>query len=64
MRMVICLQIQHFKLWKNYFTQSLNVRNANDVKEVEVHTTQPLVPGPHWLEVATAVAKFKLWVAR
>jgi hypothetical protein len=29
--------------WKNYFSQLLNVHN--DVRQIEVHTAEPLVPG-------------------
>jgi hypothetical protein len=35
--------------WKNYFSQLLN----------EVHTVEPLVPGPSRLEVEIASAKLK-----
>jgi hypothetical protein len=31
--------------WKNYFSQLLNVHNVSDVRQIEVHTTEPLVPG-------------------
>jgi hypothetical protein len=34
--------------WKNYFSQLLNVHN---VGQIEVHTAEPLVPGPSRLEV-------------
>jgi predicted metalloendopeptidase len=29
--------------WKNYFTQLLNVHNVSDVRQIEVHTAEPLV---------------------
>jgi hypothetical protein len=32
---------------------------VNDVKEIEVHTAEPLVPGPSLLEVEIAIAKLK-----
>jgi hypothetical protein len=32
--------------WKNYFSQLLNVHNVSDVRQIEVHTAEPLVPGP------------------
>jgi hypothetical protein len=44
--------------WKNYFTQLLNVHNVSGVGQIEVYTTEPLVPGPS-LEVAVAVTKLK-----
>jgi hypothetical protein len=44
--------------WKNYFSQPLNVHNVSDVRQIEVHTAEPLVPGPS-LEVEIAIAKLK-----
>jgi hypothetical protein len=32
--------------WKNCFSQLLSVHNVSDVRHIEVHTTEPLVPGP------------------
>jgi hypothetical protein len=31
--------------WKNDFSHLLNVHNVSDVRQIEVHTTEPLVPG-------------------
>jgi hypothetical protein len=31
---------------KSYFSQLLNVHNVSDVREIEVHTDESLVPGP------------------
>jgi hypothetical protein len=45
--------------WKNYFSQLLNVHNVSDVRQIEVHTAEPLVPGPSCLEVEIAIAKLK-----
>jgi hypothetical protein len=45
--------------WKNYFSQLLNVHNVSDVRQIEVHTAEPSVPGPNHLEVETAIAKLK-----
>jgi hypothetical protein len=45
--------------WKNYFSQLLNVHNASEVRQIEVHTPKPLVPGPSRLEVEIAIAKLK-----
>jgi hypothetical protein len=44
---------------KNYFSQLLNVHNISDVRHIEVHTAEPLVPGPSRLEVEIAIAKLK-----
>jgi hypothetical protein len=44
---------------KNYFSHLLNVHNVSDVRQIEVHTAEPLVPGSSHLEVETAIAKLK-----
>jgi hypothetical protein len=41
------------------FSQLLNVHNVSDVRQIEVHTAEPLVPSPSRLEVETAIAKLK-----
>jgi hypothetical protein len=45
--------------WKNNISQLLNVHNVSDVRQIEVHMAEPLVPGPSHLEVEIAVAKYK-----
>jgi hypothetical protein len=45
--------------WKNYFSQSLNVHNVSDVRQIKVHTVEPLVSGPSRLEAEIAIAKLK-----
>jgi hypothetical protein len=42
--------------WKNYFFQLLNVHRASDVRQVEIHTAEPLVL---YLKVEIPVAKLK-----
>jgi hypothetical protein len=37
----------------------LNLHNVSDVRQIEVYTAEPLVPGPSHLEVEIAVAKLK-----
>jgi hypothetical protein len=37
--------------WKSYFSQLLNVHNFSDVRQIEIHTAEPVVPGPIHLEV-------------
>jgi hypothetical protein len=37
----------------------LNVHNVSDVRQIEVHMAEPLVPGPSRLEVETAIVKLK-----
>jgi hypothetical protein len=46
-------------MWKNYFSQLLNVHNVSDVRQTEVDTAEPLVPGPSCLEFEIAIAKLK-----
>jgi hypothetical protein len=45
--------------WKNYFSQLLNMHNVSDVGQIDVHTAEPLVPGPSRLEVEIAIGKLK-----
>jgi hypothetical protein len=45
--------------WKNYFSQILNVHNISDVRQREVHTTEPVVLGPSRLEIEIAIVKLK-----
>jgi hypothetical protein len=45
--------------WKTYFPQLMNVKNISDVRQIEIHTAEPLVPGPSDLEVEIAIAKLK-----
>jgi hypothetical protein len=41
--------------WKNYFSRLLSVHNVSDVRQIEVHMAEPLVPSPSHLEVETAI---------
>jgi hypothetical protein len=45
--------------WKSYFSQLLNVHGISDVRQIEIHTAEPLVPDPHLLGVEIAIAKLK-----
>jgi hypothetical protein len=46
--------------WKNYFSQLLKVHGVSDVKQIEIHTSEPLVPDPSPSEVEIAIAKLKI----
>jgi hypothetical protein len=41
------------------FSQLFDVHNASDVRQIEGHTAEPLVPDPRRLEVEIAIAKLK-----
>jgi hypothetical protein len=43
--------------WKSYFSQLLNVHSVSDVRQIEICTAEPLVPGPSCLEVEIAIPK-------
>jgi hypothetical protein len=43
--------------WKNYFSQLLNVLIVSDVRQIEVHTAEPLVCGPSRLVAQTALLR-------
>jgi hypothetical protein len=45
--------------WQNYFSLLLNVHNVSDVRQIEVHTAKPLVPGPSRLDIEIAITKLK-----
>jgi hypothetical protein len=46
-------------MWKNYFPQLLNVHRVSDVRQIETHKAEPLVPDPSPFEVEIAIAKLK-----
>jgi hypothetical protein len=45
--------------WKNYFSQFLNVHRVSDVRQIEIHTAEVLLPDPTPTEVEIAIAKLK-----
>jgi hypothetical protein len=45
--------------WKSYFSQLLDVHNISYVRQTEIHTAEPLGPGPSHLEVEISIAKLK-----
>jgi hypothetical protein len=42
-------------------TYILNVHSVSDVREIEIHTAEPLVPDPSPFEVEIAIAKLKTY---
>jgi len=49
---------------RNYFSQLLTVHGVNDVRQTEIHTTEPLKPEPNAFEVELALEKLKLQIIR
>jgi hypothetical protein len=45
--------------WKNYFSQLLNVHGISNVRQMEIYTTELLVPDPNLFDVQIAIAKLK-----
>jgi hypothetical protein len=45
--------------WKNFFNQVLNVHGVHDVRQMDIHTAEPLVPEPNLVEVKIAIRKLK-----
>jgi len=45
--------------WRNHFSQLLDVHRVNDVRQIEIHAAEPLVPEPSAFEVELAIEKLK-----
>ena len=45
--------------WRKHFSQLQSVHGANDVRQTEIHTSQPLAPECSALKVEMAVEKLK-----
>jgi hypothetical protein len=45
--------------WKSYFSQLLNVHDVSDVRQIEIHTAEPLVPDSSHREIEISIAKLK-----
>jgi hypothetical protein len=41
--------------WKHFFNQVLNVHMVHDVRQMDIHTAEPLVPEPSLVEVEIAI---------
>jgi hypothetical protein len=44
---------------KHYFSQLSNMHNINYIRQIEVHTAEPLVSVPSHFEVENTIAKLK-----
>jgi hypothetical protein len=49
--------------WKNYFSQLLNAHRVSDVRQIEVHTAEPLVNDPSHSESEIAIANLKRYTS-
>jgi hypothetical protein len=45
--------------WKNFFNQVLNVQRVHDVRQMDIHTAEPLVPEPSLVKVEIAIGNLK-----
>jgi len=48
--------------WKNYFCQLLNI-HVKDVRQMEMHTAEPVVPEPSFFEVPITTEKLKRYIS-
>jgi hypothetical protein len=48
-----------FNRWKIFFNQMLNVHRVHDVRQMDIHTAEPLVPEPSLVKVEIAIGKLK-----
>ncbi|PNF18055.1 hypothetical protein B7P43_G06939, partial [Cryptotermes secundus] len=46
-------------MWRNYFSQLLNVHTVSDIRQTEIDTAEPIIPDPSTFEVESAIAKLK-----
>jgi hypothetical protein len=44
---------------RNHFSRLLNVHGVSDIRQTEIHTTEPLVPEPSAFAVEMATGKLK-----
>jgi hypothetical protein len=43
--------------WWSFFSQLLNVHRISDVRQIEIHTAEPLVPDPRPFKVEIVIAR-------
>jgi hypothetical protein len=44
---------------RSYISKLLNIHKVSDVRQIEMHTAEPLVPGPRHLEAEIPIAKLE-----
>jgi hypothetical protein len=45
--------------WKSYYSQLLNVHRVSNVRQIEIHTAEQLVPYPSPFEAEIVITKLK-----
>jgi hypothetical protein len=45
--------------WKNFFNQVINVHGVHDIRQMDIHMAETLVPEPRLVEVEIAIGKLK-----
>jgi hypothetical protein len=45
--------------WKNFFNELLNVHGVHDVRQIDIHTAEQLVPEFSFVELEIAIGKLK-----
>jgi hypothetical protein len=45
--------------WKNFFNQVLNIHGVHDIRQMDIHMAEPIVPEPSLVEVEIAIGKLK-----
>jgi hypothetical protein len=46
-------------MWKIFFKQVLNTHGVHDVRQMDIHMSEPLLPEPRLVEVKIAIGKLK-----
>jgi hypothetical protein len=47
--------------WKNCISQLLNVSNISDIRQIQIHTAESLVPAPSRLVAEVPIANLKMY---
>jgi hypothetical protein len=47
-------------MWWNHFSQLFSVHGVSDLRQTEIHTAQPIVPGPSAFGIEMAISKVKV----
>jgi hypothetical protein len=46
-------------MWKNCFPPSFNIHRISDIRQLEIHTAEPLIPDPSPFEVEIEIVRSK-----